>query len=123
MDDQGTGAPAFLDVLDALVNRDSAPPGFPGRVTIGVREGGHYRFWSAHFGPLEATTTFSHELPEEADAILLLSEEDAAAALRGEVNREPEVMMVHGDTALLRRVVTRYTSRTDWIGIRLGAAL
>ena len=57
----------FLRVLDAMVRSDGLPPGFKGRIAVGVR-GATATTWScAHFDRV-VTTSFEHEFPEGSSA-------------------------------------------------------
>jgi hypothetical protein len=101
----------LLDLLDAFVVRDPAPPGFAARIAIGVGE----RWWIARLGAT-AVTTFAVE-PGPVDASLHLSAEAAAAILAGEPI-PAEGAHHRGDVALVAKLFRRYLGRTDPIGVR-----
>ncbi len=99
----------LLDALDALVHADAHPPMMRGKVTIGVRGAGGYRFWSAALDQ-RATTSTSAQLPGDSAVTLFLDEADAAHILAtGRLPDQPRLLSIDGDRRVLTRFLARYT--------------
>lgn len=117
--DTGTAqSPNFLELLDALVRRDGATSGLSGEVCVGLREDGAFQWWSAAFTP-SFRVQFEETRSNSAHATLFIDSADAAELLRTGTVDAPRLLTIDGDRDLLIRFIRRYTSRTDWLGIRL----
>ena len=113
-------APPLLLLLDGLVRRDGSAAGLEGEVQVGVRSPEGYRWWRARLGP-RFSVGFVPEVSTTAHVTLCLGQGDAARLLAtGRIPEDPELLHLDGDRALLERFLTRYTSRTNWLGVRLG---
>ncbi|MEL6545529.1 MAG: hypothetical protein AAFQ82_12940 [Myxococcota bacterium] len=111
----------LLELLDTLVRRDPAPSGLSGELCIGVRENDAFRWWSAAFTPA-LRVGFDSVRSNSAHATLVLDAADARELLTEGRIAGPNLLAIDGDRRLLRRFFRRYTSKTNWLGIRLGAA-
>jgi hypothetical protein len=110
----------FLEIIDALVRRDGAATGLSGEVCIGVRDGPTYQWWSARLGPT-FSTRFLSSPSQSAHATLFIAKRDADALLEtGAIPDPPELFMIDGARDLMLRFFKRYTSKTTWLGVRLG---
>ena len=112
----GQGVP-FLLALETIVHEDPAPTGFSGDLCFGVHQKDGTVWWWASFGE-EVRTGFCETFAEDAQAILVLSERQAAAIVRSGCLPAGEVPHVRGDRALLRRFLDRYATPRTWISVR-----
>lgn len=111
----------LLLILDGLVQRDGPLSGLRGEVCVGVRGDGGFRWWRARFGK-RFRTDFLDRRPQSATATLFMAESDARALLAdGAMPADPELFSIDGDRSLLAQFFKRYTSRSNWLGVRLGS--
>lgn len=112
----------LLNYLDARVRRDTLPPGFAGRVCVGVKDasrGGAVRWWIADFSD-RARTFFAADKPRDYSVAVGVDENGARAILGLPVQGEP-MQLVAGDRAVLKRFVQRYLKDVSPVMSRIGA--
>ncbi|MBI1946576.1 MAG: hypothetical protein HYS27_12820 [Deltaproteobacteria bacterium] len=112
----------LLNYLDARVRKDTLPPGFTGRVCVGVKDrarGGAVRWWIADFTD-KARTFFAADRPREYGVAVGLDEHGARAMLGLPVTGTP-MQLVTGDRALLLKFVRRYLRDVSPLQSRIGA--
>ena len=106
----------LLDLLDAFVHRDSAPPGFVGTIAIGISTGGRIRWWEGRFNR-SAQTTITETLADDVDAALFLTRDVADSILRTP-SEDSGTAVRYGDGAILERFLERYLSSKDLLSLR-----
>lgn len=112
----------LLNYLDARVRRDRLPPGFSGRVCVGVKDaarGGAVRWWIADFSD-RARTRYAADKPREYSVALGLDENGARAMLGLPLLGAP-MQLVAGDRAVLLKFVRRYLRDVSPLQSRIGA--
>jgi hypothetical protein len=94
----------ILELLNAFVLSEPGPPGFSGKLAFGVRSAaGGDTWWAARVGAT-VETSFEHERPSDADALLFLGDEEANAILgEGRVPPSPRLLELAGDSELIQR--------------------
>ena|SRR5258708_4774382 len=98
----------LLVVLDAVVRSDASPSGMVGELAVGVKSETREAWWRVVFGAPSKTERLDVR-PNDADATLLLSEEEANAILdSGAVPSEARTAEIKGDGRLAERFVARY---------------
>ena len=115
--------PDLLFVLDAAVRRDSRPPGFHGRICIGVLEGRSNRWWHGIFTGASSQTYLLSEMPAPVDMDVLVcmgvEEADSLLRLGGFTGISMPLVIVDGKRAVLERFAARYLRQTDLLGLRV----
>ncbi|OGQ09829.1 MAG: hypothetical protein A2138_19200 [Deltaproteobacteria bacterium RBG_16_71_12] len=112
----------LLNYLDARVRKDTLPPGFTGRVCVGVKDrarGGAVRWWIADFSD-RARSYFAAERPREYGVAVGLDDDGARAMLGLPMSGKP-MQLVAGDRALLLKFVRRYLRDVSPLQSRIGA--
>ena len=98
----------LLRILDAVVRADLASPGFTGDLCVGVQDASGTSWWWFQVGT-SVVTSFSSEMPENTDALLILGEKEASSLIEtGEPPTSPEVLFLSGDRELFTRFSERY---------------
>jgi hypothetical protein len=107
-----------LEAIDAAISLDRGPPGFVGRVAIGLRD---------HQGELWLTATMNGRASsslgarplEMPDAAILLGEEEFRALVEtGEAPPNPGLLQIWGDGPLLSKFLERYLIPKSAVSLR-----
>ena len=93
---------------------DAAPPGFEGRIAVGVRGQSGSSWWCADFGRA-VTTSFVSDYPN-ADALVGFDHTTARAVLGLQPLPEHPVRLSTGKRELLESFLRRYLGKTNMIG-------
>jgi hypothetical protein len=111
--------PDLLNALDAAVIGGGAS-GFDGRVAIGVEVSpDRALWWVAELGPAPQTS-FTPELPWNADAGAIFGSDQADAMVDGRP-LAPERFATFGEIELLERVIARYLRLRSPLDVRAAA--
>ncbi len=109
--------PSFLGLLDLLIQLDTAPAGFRGSVCLGVERQGQRSWWIADFSGTTSTRFLEGEWPPEADAVLLMNQEDALRLISTGVIA-PQGLQMTGDRKLMKRFISRFLERKNMLSVR-----
>ena len=101
----------LIRLLDELVRADPHPPGFQGRVCLGVR-GDATRWWSGTFAE-RATSSISDDMPVEFDVAVGLEEREIDRLLDGDI-----AGIITGDRDLWLQFLRRYVRVESLLGLR-----
>src|SRR5262245_5610632 len=111
-------SPPLLVYLDHRVRGRAGPPGFRGRVCLGVESEHARHYWIAALGN-NVETQFVEDQPPDADAYLLMGVREAEEIfLRGRAPINPKHLETYGDVTLLRRLFQRYLARPTLLAAR-----
>ncbi len=101
----------------AFASKDRGPPGFTGKLAVGVEQGGVETWWQADFGG-QSTAAFLPGRPTDADTELLLTAEEADAMLRGDPNLKLAKERLRGRRELLDQFLKRYVLTQNFLSLR-----
>lgn len=101
----------------AFASKDQGPPGFVGKLAVGVRLDDGEAWWQVVFDA-QSTPTFVAERPTDADAELLLSAAEADAMLRGDPSLTLEPNRLKGRRELLDQFLRRYVMPKSALSLR-----
>lgn len=109
-------APDFLSLVEALIRIDPNPPGFGGRLALGVIDDSAPRWLHLAFEPSRVSFRRSEGpvMEDQHDCIWLVTAPEGARLPTGDDSR-----LQRGDTALLQRFAQRYFQTRTRLGLQL----
>lgn len=114
--DRGAGLLAFLD---KVVSEDPAPPGFEGRVAVGVLHDATVTWWNGTFSQQRAQCSVMPHRPQPVDVTWVLGSAEAAAVFgtQQHLPAKPNAC-IEGNTEILTRFIERYVKATSPLDVR-----
>jgi hypothetical protein len=112
--------PDLLNALDAAVIR-GGPAGFEGKVAVGVEVSPERALWWVAELGVHPATSFTADVPVDADAALFMGGDEATALLeRGDARAsEGARFATFGEVELLKRMLERYLNHRSPIAARI----
>jgi hypothetical protein len=110
----------MLTFLSALVSKDAGFPGFKGSFAIGITGEEEPVWWRAVFSE-RGFSEFVDRRPENVDAWLLLSPDEARGMMTGTLADLPDDALM-GNRTVIKKFVNRYLKRRSGISVRTGNA-
>ncbi|OGQ87711.1 MAG: hypothetical protein A2289_24670 [Deltaproteobacteria bacterium RIFOXYA12_FULL_58_15] len=122
---QQTESSKLSRLLDTLVHSQPGPPGFVGKICVGVEHEGGVTWWTGSFRET-VETKFSDDLPEDFDVAVLLSGNVDKAIFEPKSSRSGSARrrgFATGDKTILARFLNRYVRTNSVLDLRCRATL
>jgi hypothetical protein len=111
----------FLVALDAVVQSDTQPPGFSGKVAFGIRDGDRDLWWFAE-AAASISTSFTTAEPTGADVSVLLGTYELKGFMKtGRFPADASTIVYRGDVLLFQRLMDRYSVSRSMVDVRASA--
>ena len=112
---------SLLLLLESAVKADAGPPGFLGKIGVGLLDGSKATWWSARFeGAARVATDLAQgRAPDDCDVVALIGKREADRLLSGETpSRTAKIFELLGNSQLFAQFVQRYLQRHNVLTFR-----